>query len=265
MVVSATSDGAARFDLQTVINRAAATLRAHGPALVLGGLLMIGGTMAACRFLERTFLADLTAADAGGLHWRVFAAAELQGFVEGVAGALVTAWVALVVIADQTDPTTADPRAALGQVFRRALPITILSVLLQLAILFGFILVIVPGLMVALGCVVATPVQVVEGRSPFQSLSRSWRLTQNHRGGVFALMLIWSVPLVIVEFILAKLFGGGASFARALQTPVMSLAVLPILSALAEIASAAGIASAYVELVTIKEGGFVSSIGEVFA
>jgi len=264
MAATGTGAFAPRFDIQTVINRAMATLRAHGVVLVLGSLLIIGATMSGSRFLLQSVMTAWTAADGVGFT-RTFWLTEVMGMFDMICGALVTAWVAVVVITGQADPAGADPGAALGLVFRRASPIAIQTFILAVGMIFGLILLVVPGVLLMLGWALATPAMMAERLSPIQALRRSWRLTRGYRGGVFALFLVWVVPLLVIEVLLAKLFGGPGTFVRQLASPSMRLWVLPIVGAFTHVVFAAGLASAYVELVNLKEGGVASRIGEVFA
>jgi hypothetical protein len=92
--------------------------------------------------------------------------------------------------------------AALRRGLSRFGAIVGLTILTGLGIWVGIILLIVPGIMVALRWSVALPACVVEGLSPFASMKRSAQLTRGHRWkifGIFLLLLVasWLVGLLI--------------------------------------------------------------------
>jgi len=113
-----------------------------------------------------------------------------------------------------------DARAAL----RRAAPyigkILLCSMLTALAVGIGFILFVVPGIVLIAGLILAVPAIVIEPRlSSSAALSRSWELTRGSRWRMFGLLLV----LVILLYIpiaaiggLVALFvpGAGTMFAR---------------------------------------------------
>ncbi len=84
-----------------------------------------------------------------------------------------------------------NPGAAFGRVVPYALRMVVLSFLTSFAVGLGFILLFVPGIIVACGLSVATTALVLEGLgSPIDAMSRSWSLTRGYRGKVFFALLI---------------------------------------------------------------------------
>lgn len=86
------------------------------------------------------------------------------------------------------------------------LPVIGLSILLVLIIFFGFLLVIFPGIVLTLGLCFATQVLVIEKRTVFESIKRSWDLTKGKKGELFAILvvsyLMAFLPLGVVVVIL---------------------------------------------------------------
>jgi hypothetical protein len=81
---------------------------------------------------------------------------------------------------------------------RRFFPIIGLAIIIFVALMFAFVLLIVPGLMLAMMWSVATPVCVVEQLGPFRSMGRSRELTKGHRWRIFGLFLSIVIPALIV-------------------------------------------------------------------
>jgi hypothetical protein len=108
-------------------------------------------------------------------------------------------------------------RASLGESVRvgwhRILAVIGLAISASVLTALGFLLLIVPGLMVATMLFVATPVCVVERLGPFGSLERSAQLTKGHRWKIFGLLILAVVPFAIAGALFDELaevadFGG---------------------------------------------------------
>jgi hypothetical protein len=79
--------------------------------------------------------------------------------------------------------------ATLGECFgaglRRCLPLIGLMIVIGFAVFFGFLLLIVPGIMMAVAWIVAVPALVVERTGVFGALGRSADLTRGRRWPIF--------------------------------------------------------------------------------
>jgi hypothetical protein len=82
---------------------------------------------------------------------------------------------------------------------RRIIPVIGLAIAASVLTALGFVLLIVPGVIVATMLFVATPVCVVERLGPFTSMDRSAQLTKGHRWKIFGLLLLVFVPEIIVS------------------------------------------------------------------
>lgn len=111
------------------------------------------------------------------------------------------------------------------EALRRSTPyvgrILVCSLLMTLAVGLGFIFLVVPGIIFAVGLVVAIPAVVLEPRvSATAALSRSWALTSGARWRIFGLglvlLVLLYVPIVALGGIAALLLptGGGPIFDR---------------------------------------------------
>ncbi|MCL2713117.1 MAG: hypothetical protein FWD68_00580 [Alphaproteobacteria bacterium] len=88
-------------------------------------------------------------------------------------------------------------RRSIGETLVRAargfLPLAGVAVLITLGVLVGTILLVVPGIMLAVRWAVACPACIVEGAGPIASLRRSAALTDGERWVLFELFLLFLV------------------------------------------------------------------------
>jgi len=104
--------------------------------------------------------------------------------------------------------------------FRRFLPVLGTLICMGLAIGFGCILLLVPGIILAAMFAVAVPAAVVEQTGPFASLGRSRALTKGHRWQVFGIALLLIVAsaagtaaAAVIRLPLGLVIGGLVGFA----------------------------------------------------
>ena len=137
-----------------------------------------------------------------------------------------------------------------------------LAILSTLAVGLGLVLLIVPGVLLALRWAVAGPLVVLEGRGIQEAMGRSADLTRDRRWSIFLLGLIFLGLLMVVEFALtavgAVFYGlANSSQVSTLLSPAVnmctSLLVYPIATAL------------FRELRGDQEGGDPEVLAEVFA
>jgi hypothetical protein len=153
---------------------------------------------------------------------------------------------------------------------RAFLPLIGVSILFALAVILGFVFLIVPGLMVICAWCVAVPALVAERTGVFGAFSRSAALTKGHRWRIFALLIVaWVIALVISMVIGAV--ATGASFASSGLDPA-ALARSPVRiigAAVANTLSAAigstGVAVLYVELRRARDGLGPQWLAEIFS
>lgn len=148
----------------------------------------------------------------------------------------------------------------------RVVSIILLSLLVAVVVGFGFLLLIVPGVIFYLMYVVAVPVMMAEGRGITESMSRSAELTKGSRPMIFLLVIVMGMVTsggsAVSNAIFARLIevGGDAGMDRitmAIGTLVEQTAATAVGAVL--------IAALYVELRAIKEGATPEGISDVFA
>src|SRR5262245_24344715 len=91
---------------------------------------------------------------------------------------------------------------SLSAVLRHVLPIGGLAFVSILSIQLGFILLIIPGLILCAMWFVAGAACVVERLGPWTSLRRSYELTKGHRWKLFGLVLLLIIPSLGIKFAL---------------------------------------------------------------
>ena len=156
----------------------------------------------------------------------------------------------------------------LGQAFSAGLntflPLLGLAILMALGVFIGFILLVVPGIILSVMWIVAAPTVVAEKRGVMESFQRSRDLTRGHRWAIFFLALMYGIASMIIGWaVLGVGMATAGSFAAAATSPI-NLILTPLVNVVSAVISAAGIASIYYELRSIKEGVGAEQIASVF-
>lgn len=147
-----------------------------------------------------------------------------------------------------------------GDALRRATPLLarliICSLLLAIIVGIGFILFLVPGIVLLCGLLLAFPSLVLEpGSSPTGALSRSWSLTRGSRWRMFGLLVTMAillyVPLVGLGAVAAVVLPGGALGA---SPGTLTLAVVGVVQMLLYPLLYCVLTVAYYDLRVRKEG-----------
>jgi len=124
-----------------------------------------------------------------------------------------------------------------------------------LATLLGLILLIVPGIIVALGFATAATVVMAERKTAMPALERAWSLSRGNRWRLAALgglVILVTLALLAVGLVLGVILGlSGASSAI---DAVSTFGYGPIIETIVAAVTAVGSAAAYVALRTAKEG-----------
>ncbi len=155
---------------------------------------------------------------------------------------------------------------------RAFLPLIGVSLLLLLAIMGGLILLIVPGIMMAVAWCVCAPALVAEHTGVMGAFRRSAALTRGNRWRIFGLVVFAWLAYMIFSTVLgvvasASLLVSGES-AAALQTGgggPLALVINILAQTLMSMVGAAGVAVLYVELRRVGDGLGPQALSEVFA
>jgi hypothetical protein len=113
-------------------------------------------------------------------------------------------------------------------------PLLWTALLVGLGVFVGFLVFIIPGLILLTQWAVAAPVVVCELRTPFEALGRSRLLVRGHGWQVFSVLVVTFLIVLIVDLLLASIAnavsGGDVSLAiaqllgGALTAPIFALA-----------------------------------------
>lgn len=159
-----------------------------------------------------------------------------------------------------------DRRPQVGECFATAisvlLPLIAIGLVSGIAIAIGLVLLVVPGIYLALGWAVAVPVLVQEREGVFGSLSRSRALTKGSRWRLFAMFLVVLVVLWVLQIPLGLISLLGASIGPAAVAPAISAGISATLSSVFSTTIAA---VSYIELRRIREGTSIDELAQIFA
>jgi hypothetical protein len=129
-------------------------------------------------------------------------------------------------------------RLSAGDAFRRAQPfigrLIALGILTSFVVLLGFLLLVIPGIILACGLALATPAMVIESQpSSTAAMGRSWSLTRDHRGKIFGalfvVLLLMYLPFVALGGIAAASLGSEGAPGGAATTGFLGLTMVAAL------------------------------------
>lgn len=159
-------------------------------------------------------------------------------------------------------------RPVLSEVFRNAvgkmLPVVGAILLLFLGVALGLIMLIVPGVIVAVMWIVALPAVVAETSNPVKALGRSRALTKGSRWRIFGLLLLLWILVLVVEGVF---FGGAAAsgaFLRGAKGGLLTLALVSLFGFVLSVCVTVGSAALYMQLRELKGAGG-EAVAQVFA
>ena len=254
---------APRFDMGRVAKRTFGSIGRNWVVFLALAILLTGIPQALFKFFM------LSAGLQGGAQLnlgRIWAALP-TGLIMMVASAVLQAALVHGTVVD-LNGRKASFGDCLATGIRFFLPVIAIAILESIALVFGFVLFIVPGVIMALVWFVAVPAGGTERTGVFGAFSRSADLTRNHRWSLLGLVVIYVILSAVIGGAIGAVLGGvifgafgamGADRMVLLQVAV-SLIVQPVQTMIAT----AGIASVYYELRSIKEGIGPEHLAAVF-
>lgn len=164
--------------------------------------------------------------DAGGLIATLLATA-----VRLAGTALFTGFVVKLV----QDVRDGSRDSSAGELFSAAAPyigaLIINGILLGIGVAIGFILIIIPGLILLTIWAVCSPAIVAEGRGPIEAFGRSWELVKGNGMAVFLTILV-AFLIQIVVGIIAAAIGAAIGLAGLIILAIIAAALTAPISAL---------------------------------
>ena len=267
MASTAPAAGERRMEVGRVFERAFGAVKTN-PAVILGIALVVGAvpnllvTVAFSQLGAMSPQAMVTGAISPAAFFSVIIVSMVFSMVIGalVQGALTRATVA----AAEGNRVSFGDSLATG--LRVLLPLIGLAIISSIAVGFGFLLLIVPGVILMLMWSVAVPVLVAERKGVFDSLGRSSELTKGAKGRIFGIFIVVFIAYGIASTVLGIVGLTGFSAANAASGPtVLSLVGNVIGGTLLNAAWGTVQPALYVELRQWKEGTSVEALEAVFA
>jgi hypothetical protein len=151
---------------------------------------------------------------------------------------------------------TATLSVAIYAAMKRFFPLIGAAVCMGFTVVLGFVLLVVPGLMLITAYFVVVPACVLEGLGPINSLRRSARLTKGYRWRIFGLVLIM-VVLSLVGSLLARV---GVLMLGSVGAAILQLIATAAVGVFTSVVSVV----AYRDMVAAKEGFGGQRIASVF-
>jgi hypothetical protein len=253
-----------RVSIGRVFQRAFSTI-AHNPLVVLGLALVLGALPSALfSYVTRSMAGPNAVRLANGDMTKLWGAMFFSWIVGVVISAIVQAALTRAIVAENEGhrATFGDCIAAGLRVF---LPLIVVGLIYGVAIGLGFILLVVPGILLMVMWSVAAPSVVVERDGILQSFSRSMELTKGHRWKILGLFLVLLV-IYILAFWLLGIVGlstyGAANFGEfGVVNAVASIVTAMIFNLIWGTIQPA----LYIELRQAKEGDSMENLEQVFA
>jgi len=239
----------------------------NNPLVVFGVALVLGaGPQLLYSILIGTNLA--TAAAEGGDPIRTAVIGGLAVFlVSMISRSLVSGCITRATVA-YSQGHRAGLGECLGVALRRAVPVIVVSILFGIMVLLGLILLVVPGIILAVMWSVVVPITVEERTGILGAFNRSQELTRGARWTIFGLfLLIFLIGLgiglvgILVSTVILGLSYENPAISASAPALVMNALVLTLASAF----SSALITSLFVELREWKDGPEDSKLSDIFA
>ncbi|MDB5449919.1 MAG: hypothetical protein JWQ52_1047 [Phenylobacterium sp.] len=257
MTITDTGAGGAagKLDIGRVIQELFAVLRRNFATFAILALVLIGLPHAVVDFIQ------LGLVRSGTENLRNFQYGGLVSLITGpiLQGALIYGAV------NDLNGRRASVTDMLGTGLRAFLPLLGISLLYVLAVVFGSVLLVVPGVMIAVAWCVAIPAFVIEQTGLFDAFGRSAELTRGNRWRIFGLFLIYLIATIIIEALVGAV-GGVISMASGGGPigPFQVLVVVPFIAMVSALIGTTGAAVLYVELRRLKDGVGPEALAAIF-
>jgi hypothetical protein len=255
-----------QFSIGRVVERTFTAFAGNFVAYAVVAVIFVALPTAAVAWVQRDFLVAASGATPGlGMFGSPVGWAESLG-IQLFHIAMGAAAQAAIIYGVTTG--LAGRKAALGEMLSKGLanwwPIVLIGICTAVMTFIGYLLILVPGIMLAIRWLVAVPAQVMESRGVFASMGRSAELTKGNRWSIFGVIIVSVLILLAIELVIGLVITPGIGFTQAINAPTFQLIAAPVLSLVVTPLFAAGVASLYFELRSTKEGVGVEALASVF-
>ena len=185
----------------------------------------------------------------------------------GLLGLLISALLQAALIRGTAQDLSGHPVSlgdCLATAIRNVLPLIGISLLSTVVSVLGLVFFIVPGVILSLMLCVSAPAQVVEGHGVFASMGRSGDLTRNHRWSILLLFVIYGLIIILMQSVFAPLRFLAVAIMPHVLGGFLESGLRMVAQALQALIGAAGIASIYFELRSVKEGLGAEALAAAF-
>ncbi len=257
-----------QFQIGTCLKRALSTFFANFVSFnVLGLIVMVPGVLLIFLLFGSTYMSLISYDPATGAPppeiGPGFAITILGSFVIMMAMQYLLTGAVVYGTVQHLHGQKPSMTASLMQALRRILPIILVAIITTILVWIGTILLIVPGIIVALMLCVAIPVVMVEGPGVLASLSRSRALTKGSRWRLLGLLLIAFIGTALVTMIISMVVGLVMVFFGTVGATVSTIVDLA-LQLFTTVFLAVLLAVAYHDLRVAKEGVSTAQLAAVF-
>jgi hypothetical protein len=253
-----------RMSITRVFQRAFQAISLN-PVVILSLALVVGAVPS----LLMTALISRTGIGSQASIQISFGAIIGAGFISGVVGLVVSALVQGA-ITRATVTAIEGRRATFGEslstALRVLLPLIGLSILLAIGIMIGFVLLIVPGIILLLMWAVAVPSLVIERGGVFAAFARSAELTRGAKWRILGLFLLLAVAYWLLSLV-ARIVGLGLYSPTAASNGFTIANIIGgvVVGTLFNMIWGTVQPSLYIELRQWKEGGSIENLEQIFA
>jgi hypothetical protein len=255
--MTATTATLERLDIGRVIQQLFAVLSRNIVTFGVLAVILTGLPTAVLAVLQPQLISV-----GGAATWSWFATSFL---ISAVAGLVLQGALIYATIGDLNDrKVPVSEGLAVG--LRNFLPLLGVAFLYVVAVVLGSLLLIVPGIMIAIAWTAAVPVLIAEGTGVFASFGRSAELTRGNRWRIFGLFLLYVAAYVVVAIVISIIGAIAGVITAAVSGGTMILTVLfNVVSAVASaMIGATGGAVLYVELRRVREGVGHEALASIF-
>lgn len=242
------------------INLAFTTI-ARNLGVTLGLALIVGGIPGILVTFLSTQLSDDAVNAMGPAFWAVTSMSILAGMV---ISSMTQAFLTRAAVA-QSEGRKASIAESARVGLTMFLPLTALALLTSIGITAGFLLLIVPGMMLMAAWAVATPAMVEERLGIIAAIERSNELTRGSRVRIFALMVAVGVITWLAAASTEYLAGVDEAEASAAFNNIGYLLASILVGTFTSLLSGTVQAAIYVELRHVKDGPASSQLEQIFS
>jgi hypothetical protein len=257
--MSAIGDTTSGLDIGRVIRETFSVLGRNFVTFLVLAVLLTGLPTVILGFVQQNTVNTIAAGSMQGL-WM----SALGGFVAGMTGLILQGTIIYGTVSDLNGkPASVVDSLRVG--LYAFLPMLLIGIMMGVAIGLGMILLIVPGLMLAVAWCVAIPVYVVERPNILGVFGRAAQLTRGSRWAIFGLAVLYVVAVIIIEMALLAVFGGALRFALTGGSVLaIRVVVMPLIAVANTLIGATAAAVLYVELRRIRDGVGPAGLAAIF-